>query len=56
MNDFDTWNELKKAIDVRTDRKGFVKEGDVWMCILGKNVGFEQNGTGQSHFQLCKRN
>ncbi len=24
----------------------FPKEREVWMCSLGRNIGFEQNGTG----------
>jgi mRNA interferase MazF len=26
----------------------FPKEGEVWMCSLGKNIGYEQNGSGES--------
>ena len=47
MSGFDEWNSLKKTLEGRaaaTDR--FPKEGEVWICILGKNVGFEQNGSG----------
>lgn len=47
MNDFDSWNEVKKQVDAENappDR--FPKEGEVWMIVLGKNIGFEQNGSG----------
>ncbi len=43
--DYDSWNEAKKKINgetVEPDR--FPKEGEIWICILGKNIGFEQNG------------
>ncbi len=51
MNDFDIWNELKKKIDadikiIEPDR--FPKEGEVWMSSVGKNIGFEQNGSGDN--------
>lgn len=47
MNDFDTWNEQKKKIEVDNDlRNNFPKEGEVWMYDLGRNIGFEQNGSG----------
>lgn len=47
--EFDRWNETKKELD-KTDNKPtlFPKEGEVWMCSIGKNIGFEQNGAGDS--------
>jgi len=49
MNDFDNWNELKKKIDVeKNEPDRFPKEGEVWMSSLGKNIGFEQNGSGDN--------
>ena len=50
-NDFDKWNELKKKIDaditiIEPDR--FPKEGQVWMSAVGKNIGYEQNGSGDN--------
>lgn len=51
MNDdnkeYDLWNELKKQIQSDTSEPDyFPKEGEVWMSSLGKNIGFEQNGSG----------
>lgn len=50
MNDdkeYDLWNELKKKIHSSTDVPDyFPKEGEAWMSSLGKNIGFEQNGSG----------
>ena len=51
LKDFDIWNELKKKIDadvktIEPDR--FPKEGEVWMSAVGKNIGFEQNGSGDN--------
>lgn len=49
MNDFDSWNELKKKIDAENSEPDrFPKEGEVWMSSLGKNIGFEQNGSGDN--------
>lgn len=48
IQNFDEWNTIKKKIDAKqdTDADKFPKEGEVWICLLGKNVGWEQNGTG----------
>lgn len=49
MKDFDSWNELKKKIEEdKSDPDKFPKEGEVWMCSLGRNIGFEQNGSGDN--------
>ncbi len=50
MNDFDSWNELKKAINALKDELiRFPKIGEVWMITLGENIGHEQNGSGDSY-------
>ena len=47
MKDFDSWNELKKKIEAeKNEPDKFPKEGEVWMSSLGRNIGFEQNGSG----------
>ncbi|OGL99641.1 hypothetical protein A2318_01535 [Candidatus Uhrbacteria bacterium RIFOXYB2_FULL_45_11] len=49
MSKFDSWNILKKQIDSETNPPNlFPKEGEIWMSYLGKNIGFEQNGGGDS--------
>ncbi len=49
QKDFDHWNELKKKIDSEPDTPTkFPKKGEVWISSFGKNVGFEQNGSGDS--------
>jgi mRNA interferase MazF len=49
MEDFDSWNELKKKITLEEGEPDrFPKEGEVWMSTVGKNVGFEQNGSGDT--------
>jgi mRNA interferase MazF len=48
-NDFDMWNQLKKRIESDTSNLDrFPKPGEVWMSNLGKNIGFEQNGSGNN--------
>ncbi|MFA6227271.1 MAG: type II toxin-antitoxin system PemK/MazF family toxin [Candidatus Paceibacterota bacterium] len=49
QKDFDKWNKLKKGIDALIiDPDRFPKEGEVWMSAVGKNIGFEQNGSGDN--------
>ncbi|MEK7091480.1 MAG: type II toxin-antitoxin system PemK/MazF family toxin [Patescibacteria group bacterium] len=49
MKDFNDWNELKKKIETESDKPDkFPKEGEVWMSSLGRNIGFEQNGSGDN--------
>jgi mRNA interferase MazF len=45
QKDFDEWNEYKKKIDTSTALPSY-REGEIWWCSLGINVGSEQNGTG----------
>lgn len=44
--DFDSWNVLKKRLD---SHEVFlpIKEGEVWWCSVGANVGIEMCGKGQ---------
>ncbi len=47
--DFDKWNEQKKSIEAGiAEGGGFPKAGEVWMCAIGRNIGFEQNGGGDN--------
>lgn len=49
MMHFDEWNNLKKKIEEdELDPNKFPKEGEVWMSSLGRNIGYEQNGSGES--------
>jgi mRNA-degrading endonuclease toxin of MazEF toxin-antitoxin module len=43
--DFDTWNELKKRLQISEKAKDFYfSEREIWWCSLGVNLGFEQDG------------
>ena len=43
--DFDSWNEVKKGLD-SYDVFLPIKEGGVWWCSVGMNVGIEMCGKG----------
>lgn len=50
MNDrkhFDEWNEIKK-IRHGSGRSPVIKEGEIWWCAMGENVGVEINGKNES--------
>lgn len=42
---FDEWNEVKKDVH-NFGRCAAIKEGEVWWCAMGENVGVEINGKG----------
>ena len=47
---FDTWNNQKKILQAEIEMEiSYPKEGEVWMCSIGKNIGFEQNGSGENY-------
>ena len=49
QNDFDTWNEIKKQIEANLNQsRYFPQVGEVWMSAIGRNIGFEQNGSGKN--------
>ncbi|MDO8517918.1 MAG: type II toxin-antitoxin system PemK/MazF family toxin [bacterium] len=48
MKDFDSWNNLKKRIDARSDSdRVYFSEREIWWAQIGLNVGFEQDGKGE---------
>lgn len=47
VEDFDNWNIYKKQLEeLDPVFDNFPHRGEVWMIVLGNNLGFEQNGTG----------
>ncbi len=48
--DFDTWSNQKKKIH-KDHVRPHVAEREIWFCALGVNVGFEQDGAGESHLR-----
>jgi mRNA-degrading endonuclease toxin of MazEF toxin-antitoxin module len=47
IKDFDYWNSLKKNLDSKHRNIKF-KEGQIWWCSIGLNIGSEQNGGGKN--------
>jgi len=48
--EFDRWNEEKKHIHFSENEPVlYPKEREIWLCAVGKNIGFEQNG-GDENF------
>ena len=45
MKDFDSWNRIKKKTH-GSSRVKYPKEGSVWWCKLGLNIGDEEDGKG----------
>jgi mRNA interferase MazF len=45
-NVYDFWNHLKKTLETKSVY-GFPNEKEIWICSLGKNLGYEQDGKGE---------
>jgi mRNA interferase MazF len=45
QKDFDSWNENKKKLN-STKRDLLFKEGEIWWCSIGMNIGEEVYGKG----------
>ena len=45
QKDFDAWNKKKKLLD-ENKRDLLFKEGEIWWCSLGLNIGEEVYGKG----------
>src|SRR3989344_4691630 len=49
QKDFDNWNIIKQRLHSREGAPLFFpKAREVWMCSIGRNIGFEQNGGGEN--------
>lgn len=49
MNDFDVWNEIKKKTEQKEQRlEAIPQEREVWVAIIGRNIGREQHGELQN--------
>ena len=49
FSDFDEWNRQKKLLDVRQNAP-HCKRGEVWLCNIGRNVGYEMGGSVENVF------
>ena len=50
---YDLWNRNKKSLS-KQSRKILFKEGDIWWCSLGINLGTESFGKGKTFHTLIK--
>jgi mRNA interferase MazF len=48
MKDYKLWTMLKKEIHNSNLRPLGGKEKEVWICNLGENIGFEEDGKGNN--------
>ncbi len=48
IKDYARWTEVKRTIQNNRSSSLFVgiKEREVWLCSIGENVGFEEDGKG----------
>ena len=44
---FDSWHHRKTTIERDGKPRVFFHEREVWLCSIGLNVGFEQDGRGE---------
>lgn len=47
-NEYDSWHILKSKINHKIVNL-FPKEREVWIAHVGKNIGYEQNGSGTNY-------
>lgn len=50
MQEFDNWNEIKKKTNQDNKKRNF-KEREIFNTKVGKNIGYEQNGTGNQYIR-----
>jgi mRNA interferase MazF len=45
--DFNLWHQLKEVLH-RSNKIMYTYEREIWWCSIGANIGYEQDGKGQS--------
>lgn len=50
QKNYNEWSKQKEILDKRglKGKKVYPKEREVWVCSVGINIGFEQNGNNKS--------
>jgi mRNA interferase MazF len=51
-NEYQKWHILKNNINNKIINF-FPKEREVWVTYIGKNIGYEQNGSGDNYVRPC---
>lgn len=46
IKSFDHWNVVKQQVQNRV-WSSFVREGDIWFCSVGVNIGYEEDGKNE---------
>ncbi len=46
MKKFDKWNNLKKIVE--NNHPIYTKKAEIYNCLLGENIGYEQSGKGDN--------
>jgi mRNA interferase MazF len=46
--DYKDWTPLKKALHNQKEPRLSFDEREIWFCHIGENIGFEQDGRGES--------
>jgi mRNA interferase MazF len=44
LKNFTEWIRLKESLHVATHKPPLFKEGEIWWCSVGENIGVEVNG------------
>ena len=48
--DYSDWSDIKTVVHNEKERP-FFHEREIWFCVLGENVGFEQDGRGEEYLR-----
>ncbi|MDR1068051.1 MAG: type II toxin-antitoxin system PemK/MazF family toxin [Clostridiales Family XIII bacterium] len=46
---FHQWGEIKTSINNDKERVAFFSERDIWIANLGENIGYEEDGKGDTY-------
>jgi mRNA interferase MazF len=48
MKNYQDWTPVKTKINNAPKRPEGLRRGEIWICSIGENIGFENDGKGQS--------
>ncbi len=48
--DYSIWHDIKTEVHNKKERPYF-HEREIWFCMLGANIGFEQDGRGKEYLR-----
>jgi mRNA interferase MazF len=47
VKDYKDWMPVKADIHNKANRPKVYKKGEIWLCNIGENIGYENDGKGQ---------